>query len=187
MGTLAAYGEKGDVFRFFEIDPAVINVAQDTRFFTYLSQSQAQIDVVTGDGRLSLEKEQESGAPLYDMIVIDAFSGDSIPTHLISRESIDLYLSLLKEDGLLGFHITNRHINLEPVLAQAARSLHLSAAIIQAKAADDFGADSTWVLFTRDAELLNSPSLAPVKRDLLFDPAIQLWTDDYSNLFQVLW
>ncbi len=152
VGTLAAYGEKGDVFRFFEIDPAVINVAQDTRFFTYLSQSQAQIDVVTGDGRLSLEKEQESGAPLYDLIVIDAFSGNSIPTHLLSRKSIDLYLSLLKEDGMLGFHITNRHIDLEPVLAQAARSLHLSAAIIQAKAADNFGANSTWVLFTHDAE-----------------------------------
>lgn len=187
VGTLAAYGEEGDTFRFFEIDPAVIEIAQDTRYFTYLSQSNARVEVVAGDGRLSLEKEQKNGDAQYDILVIDAFSGDSIPTHLVSSEAVELYLSLLKEDGLIGFHITNRHLNLEPVLARAAESLDLEAAVVQTKAADDFGADSTWVLVSRDPALLASPALAKAKRSPVANPAIRLWTDDFSNLFQVLW
>jgi hypothetical protein len=188
VGTLAAYAQEGDTFRFFEIDPDVIRVAEDERYFTYLSQSPGTMQVIAGDGRLSLERELSASttAP-YDILIIDAFSGDSIPTHLISHEAIDLYLALLGEDGVLAFNITNRHINLEPVLAQAGKTFHLQAGIIEDNTKDPFAADSVWVLFSQDPKFFETPAISSVQRALVPEPSIHLWTDDYSNLFQVLW
>jgi hypothetical protein len=114
-GTLAAYGERGDVFRFYEINPAVTQVAH--QFFTYLADSKARVEIALGDGRIQLENELlESGSQQFDLLVIDAFSSDAIPAHLLTAECVALYLRHLKTDGLLLVHLSNRYVNLRPVI-----------------------------------------------------------------------
>lgn len=189
VGTLASYGQPGDTIRFYEIDPAVVHYAQDTRYFHYLSDSQAQVELVLGDARLSLERElQQAGSQQYDLFVVDAFSGDSIPAHLISAEAIALYQQHLAEGGVLAFHISNRHLNLEPVLALAGQHFNLPGTFVyQPKPAEPLGAPSSWVLFSQDKRLFEAAEIAAIRRDLQTRPGIRLWTDDYGNLFQLLW
>jgi len=188
VGTLAAFGRAGDTIRFYEIDPDVIRFAEDTRYFTYLKDSPAKVEIIPGDGRLSIERElRESHPQEYDIFVIDAFSGDSIPMHLISAEAIELYLAHLREGGVLAFNITNGHINMEPVLALAAEHFGMPAVYLaQPDPKEELSAASTWVLFSSQAGLFDSPGFASIKRELRKTPGIRLWTDDYSNLFQVL-
>ena len=188
VGTITSYGRQGDLVKFYEIDPAVIQYAKDTRYFTYLAESKAELAIVVGDGRLSLEREMAQNQPQdFDIFVIDAFSGDSVPSHLISIEAIQLYLDHLKPDGALAFHITNRHIDLEPVLALAAEQLNLPGAIIvQDAPTGPMSSASTWVLLTRNQALLNAPEIAAIKRDMQKKPGVRIWTDDFGNLFQVL-
>lgn len=189
VGTIASYGRPGDTIRYYEIDPNVIAYARDSRYFSFLSDSSARVDIILGDARLSMERELSQNEPQgFDILVIDAFSSDSIPTHLLTKEAIQLYLSHLKPDGILAFNISNRHINLEPVLALAGEHFGLSAVLIaQADQKNQLSAPSVWVLFSRNAELFRSPGIAALARQLRKMPAIRLWTDDYSNLFQVLW
>ncbi len=188
VGVLASYGQPGDVIRFYEIDPHVIQYAQDTRYFHFLSDSKAQIDMVLGDGRMSLERElEEGGSQQYDLLVLDAFSGDSIPAHLVSREAIELYQKHLAPGGVLAFNISNRHINLEPVLALAGQHFNLPGVLLQQqKPTELLGATSTWVVFSPEPRLFDVPDIAALKRDLKTIPGIHMWTDDYGNLFQVL-
>ena len=117
-GTMAAYGEPGQQMTFFEINPAVVDVARDPQLFTYLRDSRADVHVVVGDGRLGLQAEP---ATSYDMIVLDAFSSDSIPVHLLTREAIQMYADRLRPGGILVFHITNITFDLRPVLRAGSR------------------------------------------------------------------
>ena len=125
VGTLAVYGREGDVYRFWEISPEVIGVATNADYFTFLSQSKAKVEIVEADGRLALEQERHAGGERYDILVIDAFTGDSVPTHLITKEAFQLYVDLLKDDGILALHVSNWHIDLWPTMKAAAKEFGL--------------------------------------------------------------
>jgi len=200
IGTLATYGRPGDRFRFYEIDPAVIRLARDERHFTYLAQSSAEIEVVEGDARISLAAERARGsAPGMDFLIVDAFSSDAIPVHLLTREAIALYRDALGEDGLLAFHVSNRHFDLVPVLGRLGDDAGLSVVAIEtASMVGQLSAAATWVFLSEDEERIRSlAQLAMARRAELHLPphGIQvrrpppevlartpLWTDDYSDL-----
>jgi SAM-dependent methyltransferase len=180
VGTLAAYAEAGDVFRFYEINPLVVDYAR--RYFTFLGDSAGKIDVVLGDGRLALEREQPQN---YDLLVIDAFSGDSIPAHLLSREAFALYYRHLAPDGVLALHVSNEHLDLAPVVGSIARSTGWRAQLIIDSTAGDGRMASIWVVVSRDLPVLPGTEFA--RRAVPLQPAHpRPWTDDYSNLFQAL-
>jgi hypothetical protein len=182
-GTVAAYGRPGERFTFFEIDPEVVRIAEDRRFFTYLSDSPARIRTVTGDGRLNLAR-QEPGS--YSLILLDAFSSDAIPVHLMTEQAIGLYLSRLEPGGLLVFHISNRVFDLQPVLAEAAESLDLHAAVGTSNATADGATPTQWVAVSRDAAVIDRLQ----DRSTLWSPLDPdrrvRWTDDYSSVLSVL-
>lgn len=180
-GTLAAYAEPGDLFRFYEINPLVESLARTQ--FSYLADCRGQTEVILGDGRLSLEREPPQG---YDLLVIDAFSGDAIPVHLLTTQALELYFRHLKPGGLLALHLTNTHLNLVPVVGGLARRLGKHGLLIANEDNQELGvARSTWaVLSTQplDApELQDIPPPEPQARS-----PVRVWTDDYSNLFQIL-
>ena len=201
IGTLAAYGRPGDRFRFYEIDPAVIRLARDERFFTNLAISRAQVEVVEGDGRIALASERDRGElPRFDFLVIDAFSSDAIPMHLLTREAVALYLQALKEDGLLAFHVSNRHFDLVPVLDRLGDDAGLRVASIESDWLPRYlSASSMWVLLGRDEERIQAlvRFAEEQKSELDLPPdaiktgrpapgslaGIPLWTDDHSDLF----
>ncbi len=181
VGTYAAYGRAGDFVKFYEIDPNVLALARS--HFTYLSQGPAQVDVALGDARLTLEREAPQN---FDVLAIDAFSSDSIPTHLITVEAVEVFLKHLKADGVLAFHVSNRFLDLPPVLDAIANHHKLQAMMVEDPAQTDNGlhSSSTWVLLTR-----NSGAFVPLAGQLIAlppQPTWRLWTDDYSNLTQVL-
>jgi SAM-dependent methyltransferase len=180
-GTLASYGREGDYFRFYEINPLVLKLARTE--FTFLNDSKAKIDVAMGDARLSLEKEKPEN---FDVLAVDAFSSDSIPVHLLTREAMQIYRRHLAPGGILAVHISNRYLDLQPVLQGETKALGLVARMIdndEDESQDVFSA--TWVLITEPApgftpeEIQRSSEIASAK-------TIRLWTDDYSNLFQIL-
>jgi SAM-dependent methyltransferase len=168
-GTLAVYGRKGDSFRFYEINPVVIRIA--SQYFHFLDGSPAQTEVVAGDGRLALEKEPPNS---FDVIVLDAFSDDSIPVHLMTREAFAGYFRVLKSDGILAIHLTNRYLDLEPVVESLAASFHKGVVPVHNRAQPDLQ------ILAADWDLLSGRAN---ERDR---PTTRMWTDDYSNLFQVL-
>jgi len=180
-GTLAAYGRAGDYFRFYEINPLVLHLA--TTEFTFLKICQARLDVELGDARLSLERETPQN---LDVLALDAFSGDAIPVHLLTREALALYFRHLKPDGVLAVHVSNKYLDLQPVVTATAASLHKDAAEVDTEdeANDVFGA--TWVLVTADHAFFKQPlvrTAAVIKKP----PAgVRPWTDDYSDLFRIL-
>jgi hypothetical protein len=181
-GTLAAYGRPGDRYRFYEIDPNVERLSREE--FRFVPESRASVAVVLGDGRLALEREPPGR---FDLLVVDAFTSDAIPVHLLTREAFALYSSHLAEDGILAVHVSNRYLALSPVVRLAAESIGKEAR--QVDTADDpedgnvFGA--TWVLVSGRKGLfergpLSSASEIPVR------PGQRAWTDGYSNLFGAL-
>jgi hypothetical protein len=180
-GTLASYGREGDYFRFYEINPLVLQLAR-TEFF-FLNECKAKLDVAMGDARLSLEREPRQD---FDVLAVDAFSSDSIPVHLLTREAMDLYFQHLKQDGILAVHISNRYLDLQPVLAGETKATGRVARLVDNEEDDSQDVfSSTWVLirnpqpgFTAE-ELQHSAEVASTR-------AVRLWTDDYSNLFQIL-
>ncbi|MDH3538440.1 MAG: hypothetical protein OEP52_00465, partial [Acidimicrobiia bacterium] len=180
-GTLAAYSRPGDVFTFFEIDPAVVGLATNPDLFTYVSEAAGSIEFVLGDGRIMLERQDEQ----YDTIVMDAFGSDSIPTHLLTREAIDVYLEHLRTNGLLLIHISNRHLDLEPVLGRLADDAGLAARVRRHTpspgALEEGAAPSTWVAFARSAEDLDG--LTSQWQAARVDGP--LWTDSYTSLLGV--
>ncbi|MGE3409170.1 MAG: spermidine synthase [Pirellulales bacterium] len=185
VGTLAAYGQENDYLRFYEINPDVVRVAQEE--FSFLADCPAKTDVVLGDARISLERELPQA---FDLLALDAFSGDAIPTHLLTREALQVYLRHLKPDGALVVHITNRHVDLVPVLRALAEHCGLQMATIETSSQLDAGITaSTWAILTNDRELLHSPavqaatSAGPREKQYAHCP---LWTDDYSNIFQIM-
>jgi spermidine synthase len=188
-GTLAAYGNEKDTIRFYEINPAVVRIAQgEGGYFTYLKDSKAVIEVVLGDARLSLEREYDMNGSLdYDLIVVDTFSSDSIPVHLLTKEAFELYLSHLQPDGILAVHISNIHLNLEPVVSKLAESLKLEAVLVSSGTTREGSSSAVWILLSENPEIFAQQNfqhlnVAPEGRAQDF----RLWTDDYSNLFQIL-
>jgi len=183
VGTIATYGRARDVFRFYEIDAQVPIIARE--YFSFLKESQAKIDIVMGDARLSIEREAPQG---YDVLAVDAFSGDAIPAHLITREAVQLFRRHLAKGGILAYHVSNRYLDLSPVLGMIAGAEKMAALQI-----DDFKeigdsnpikSPSTWVLLSE-----NAVTLAPLQefgKEPAAKPGWRMWTDDYHNLFQVL-
>jgi hypothetical protein len=186
-GTLAAYGRPGQRFTYYEIDPAVIRIARDPRFFTYIADSKARIETVPGDGRLSLGREPDGK---FGLLVLDAFSSDAIPVHLLTREAVEIYFRKLAPDGVLAMHLTNHYMRLPPVVGAIAQSLGLAALlrvdrVETPKEAFEGKDGSTWVILARDPARLEALSRDPRWVALDADPRY-LWTDDYSNVLLVL-
>ena len=184
-GTIAAYGRAGDLYRFYDIDSRVIQVALHE--FTYLRDSAARIELALGDARLTLEREPPRR---FDVLAVDAFSSDAIPVHLITREALGTYLQHVKPGGIVAFHVSNRFLDLIPVVARLAREHGAHAVLVR----DDDDEEeysrksrSDWVLVSRDPAALKREAI--VKRGAV--PAedradLRTWTDDYSNLIQIL-
>lgn len=182
-GTLAVYGRSGDTMRMYEINDQVLDLAE--RHFSYLRDSPARIVSVLGDGRLMLEREAPQG---YDLLAMDAFSGDSIPTHLVTLEAFDAYARHLRPDGLLAVHITNTYLDLRPVMAAAAEHLGRVALLLELQRGhgDPFCRRSSWVVFvTPDQARALPPSLQGAEV-LQPKPGFRPWTDTFSNLFDIL-
>jgi hypothetical protein len=184
-GTLAAYGKAGDRYRFYEINPAVADIAR--RYFTFLADSAAQVDVAIGDGRLLL---QRPGEPRFDVLAIDAFSGDSIPVHLLTREAVALFFERLLPHGVLALHVSNRHLDLRPVVARIAADRGLQLAYVEDKVEQGDGeqkSSSDWILLARDRAVLDLDLVRDGSSELPDRaPALRLWSDDYSNIVQVM-
>ncbi len=186
VGTIASYGRAGDVYRFYDINPDVITLSTGPgRLFTYLADSPARVEIVSGDARLSLERER--GQPAFDVLAVDAFTSDAIPVHLLTREAVEVYLArLARPDGILALHISNRQLDLEPVVRSVARSLALPICVVDRNEREGAVWATTWVLLSRDPAVLALPDIARacVRREA--GPSVRLWTDDYSNLFSVI-
>ncbi len=180
-GTLAAYGSKGDVYRFYDINPGVIDVAK--RDFTYLGSSDATIELPLGDARLKLDREAPQQ---FDVLAVDAFSSDAIPVHLITREAVEIYLKHMKPDGVIAFHVTNRYLDLVPVVEGIANALGLHAVWVTDAGGDPLGNSSSWVLIARDPVRLNHPRIAEATLGITSRRDWRVWTDDFNNLLQVL-
>jgi hypothetical protein len=184
-GTLATYGQQGDRIRFYEISPNVAQLARS--HFTFLSNSAAQVDVVLGDGRLSLERELAQG---FDLLVLDAFSGDSIPTHLLTDEAMATYLRHLARDGVIAIHVSNSHLDLEPVVRALAEKHGLTALLVPPQQMDtSLGKlPSIWMLLSASQTFLEKPDIALLV-NAPFNQAAGarlLWTDAWSSILPIL-
>jgi hypothetical protein len=181
-GTTAAYGKARDTFRFYEIDPQVVRIANG--WFSYLKQTPATTEIVLGDARLSLESEPPQE---FDVLVVDAFSGDAIPVHLLTREAFALYSRHLKPNGVLAVHISNTYVDLAPVVKLLAEDANYAYREITS-GDDDPGLISAadWVLVTRNQEFLNIPETFAGSQNIEVPEKLRVWTDDDNNLFQVL-
>jgi SAM-dependent methyltransferase len=179
-GTLAAYGRSGDRFRFYEINPLVIELARSE--FTYLSDCEARVQVVPGDARLSLEREAPQQ---FDVLVVDAFSGDSIPVHLLTLQAFELYQRHLAPGGVLAVHVSNRFLDLPPVVVLAAKDRGLEARLVQSEAGLDASA-ATWMLLASDPGFFDDPAMQGAVRPAEPPASLRGWTDDYSNLIRII-
>jgi hypothetical protein len=183
-GTLAAYAEPGQRWIFYEIDPEVERIARDTRYFTHLPTCGERCQVVIGDARVSLQQHTD----MHDVIVLDAFSSDAIPIHLLTREAVELYLSRLNEGGVLAIHISNSHLDLAPVVGGLVRDLGLfGRAQFQARPArlDSGRYGSHWTVVAR-----TEAALGPLAGDTRWTPLRlrddRTWTDDFSNIWTAI-
>jgi spermidine synthase len=186
-GTLACYSDAGEHWTFYEIDPEVERIASNPKYFTFLQDSPADIKIALGDGRLSLQTEPDGQ---FGLMVLDAYNSDTIPLHLVTREAVALYLRKLAPNGVMAFHITNRHIDLEPVLAAIAQDAGVySLCRFDSATAEEFSrtgqTEAWWLVMTR-----NEPWLRLLARDKRWQPpqtkpGVGLWTDDYESVFSV--
>ena len=183
VGTIAAYGKPGDRYLFYEIDDAMVAAAH--RHFSFVEDSPATVEVALGDGRLLLQNE--SGRR-YDVMVIDAFNGDSIPVHLLTREAVALYRDRLKPGGVIALHISNSHLDLRLVVARIAADLGLQMAWISDGGIqdDESVAVSDWILLETDRNVLDLPPIREATTPLPPLAGGRTWTDDYSNVPQVM-
>ena len=183
-GTASAYAAEGEQWTFYEIDPGIERIARDRRYFTYLSDSPARIRVVLGDARLSMARERGPG---YHMILLDAFSSDAIPTHLLTREALDVYLDRLAPGGLLAVHISNRYFDLEPVVAAMAKERGLAARVGSGPANRNgrYENYAIWMILARSESDLGALATDPRWLAAHASPDVRPWTDDYSSLLTV--
>jgi hypothetical protein len=181
-GTIAAYGNPGDTIRFYEINRAVEDIARS--YFTYLGDSPAATEVVLGDARVSLAAEPPQR---YDVLVIDAFSGDAVPAHLMTRQAMEIYRRHLAPGGIVAFHVSSQFLALAPVVAQLARNAGMQAVrVIDREDPSRLVLDSDWVLVTANAEFLANPAVVRARQPIAVPAGLRLWTDDYSSLFPIL-
>jgi hypothetical protein len=189
IGVIASYGQPGDVFRFYEINPDVIRIAEgEDGYFSFLTDSQADIHVIPGDARVSLERELASDGPQdFDLLVLDTFSGDAMPVHLLTQEAFEIYLEHLKQDGIIAINVSNRYFDLDLEVYRLADALGLSAALIEDKGDGIQSYDSVWMLLARAPDPLVLPAIASRTAQRPPIPAsLPAWTDDFSNLLQIL-
>ncbi len=204
VGALAGYGRRGDEIVFYEIDPEVVAVARESGHFDYMTASEADIEVVLGDGRLSLEQELKGiGSRQFDVLVMDAFSSDAIPVHLLTREAFGVYLQHLESDGLLAVQASNRHLLLSPLISRLGASVGLHSLQVQNRNIPGYSSgQSRWVLLSRDPSAIDrleakirarmryagvrEPQVTLLRPEPTDLDAAPLWTDDYSNILSVL-
>jgi hypothetical protein len=176
-GTLAAYAREGDFYRFYELNPAVVRLAKSE--FAYLSDSPANVDIILGDGRLSLEREPPQN---FDVLLLDAFSSDAVPAHLLTREAMAGYLRHLSGNGILAVNVTNRALDLESVVAATAPLLGLNGCTVRTgENPEILRTSATWVLLSRDGHGCEAPSTTLVNR-----AGIQAWTDESTSIWPIL-
>ena len=182
-GTTAVYGRPGDRHRFYEINPQVIALAQ--REFSFLRNAQARTELVLGDARLTLEREAPQG---FDVLAVDAFSGDSVPTHLLTREAMAVYLRHMRADGVIALHISNTHLALAPVVEAVARDAGLAAVQVRLAGTDKdiTRSPSDWVLVARNPAVLQHAAIGPAAQPIVTQPGLRVWTDDHNDLLSVL-
>ncbi len=181
-GTVAAYGNAGDLIRFYEINPLVERLAR--HWFTFLHDSGAKTEVVLGDARLSLAAEAPQR---FNVIVVDAFSGDAIPVHLLTREALALYRRHLQPDGIIAFHVSNQYINLEPVVAAIANNAGLQAVSVHSHGDPQNGLYyADWILVTANEGFLHQPEIVNNGFPTALRTDVRLWTDNYSSVFPLL-
>ena len=189
IGVVSAYGFEDDLFRFYEVNPDVIRIAEgEGDYFSYLENSDAIIEVVEGDARVSLEQELlTTGSQEYDLLILDTFSGDTMPLHLLTKEAFEIYLDHLTDDGIMAINVSNRLFNLSLPIYMLADALDLQAVMIESPGDGIQSYDSAWMLLTNNQEFL-------LRQNILLNTAerpsipdnLRLWTDDFSNLFQIL-
>jgi hypothetical protein len=179
-GSLAAYGRPGDVFHFYDINPQVADLAR--REFSFLQDSDAQVDITLGDARLTLEREPSQS---FDVLAIDAFSSDSIPIHLLTVEAMDVYLKHMKRDGVIAFHVSNRFFDLAPVVRLNAERHGLKAALLVDNPEDADLSKSDWVLVTANDAVLEHDEVVAMTEDPSDLPGLRPWTDNDHNLFKI--
>jgi SAM-dependent methyltransferase len=178
-GTLAAYGRAGDRLEFYDINPLVVDIARN-RFF-YIADSPAHIDISLGDARLTMEQQPSQR---FDMLVVDAFSGDAIPVHLLTAEAFKIYWKHLKPDGVLAVHVSNRYLKLVPVVKAAADNLGYEARLVNNPDDDSLGVfQSDYVLVSNRAGFFSDPLLDKQAMPIGATAGMRLWTDDYSNIW----
>ncbi len=186
VGTLAAYARTNDYLHFYEIDPEVLRVA--TNRFTYLPHCKGKVECTLGDARLSLEREPSQQ---FDLLALDAFSSDSIPVHLLTREAFVMYDRHLKTNGVIAVHISNKNLDLEPVLANVARECHYQMAVIESNTEQPhpfWKLEAGWILLTRNPAFLDSPNIRKaIKPPEAHPKKVPLWTDDFTSLYQILY
>ena len=180
-GTLAAYGARGDTYRFYDINPAVVRLARQD--FTFLGDSEATVETALGDARLTLEREAPQQ---FDVLAIDAFSSDAIPVHLITVEALDVYRRHMKPDGVIAFHVTNRFLDLVPIVEALGKARAMRVAWIPDDGDDVLASRSDWVLLAAGGDVLDRPLVHDVDTPIKSQPEWRLWTDDFNNLYQVL-
>ena len=182
-GTLAAYGRSGDTIRIYEINPLVLEIAHSE--FTYLGDTPAHVETVLGDGRLSLEREPSQQ---FDVLVMDAFSGDSVPVHLITREAFQTYLRHLKPGGILAVNVSNKHLDLRPVMERGAAAVGRIALFYSYEASeeDSLCKNADWVLIVEPSVRETQPKLYAAGQVLKPYAGFRAWTDDFSNMFRIL-
>jgi hypothetical protein len=187
-GSIATYGQPGQRITYYEIDPLVERIARDPRYFTFLRDSPAEVEVVLGDARLTLARAPQAH---YDLLILDAFSSDAIPIHLVTREAHQLYLDKLAEEGVLALHISNRYLNLRPVLARLAREAGVECWVCRdariSEAEQKEGKfTSVWVVMARRYQDVGTLLETPRWQPLVAQPDDPLWSDDFSNILAVM-
>ena len=203
-GTLAAYGREGDLFRFYEIDPAVVRIAAKGGLFRFLEFSKAKIETVVGDGRLALVHERARGVEQnFDILILDAFSSDSVPVHLLTREALEAYQAALGPDGMIVMHVSNQHLQLMPQVARQGADAGFSAlGLVNNPSPKHRSTASQWVFLLHGQNSIHAfadrirdqwkrlglrPSDLEVQITMPGDnPSIPVWTDDYSDLASVV-
>jgi hypothetical protein len=179
-GTIAAYGRLGDDYRFYEINPGVVTIAN--RDFTYLADTKAKVHISLGDARLNLEREP---ARRFDVLAIDAFSSDAIPMHLITVEALDVYEKNIVPEGVIAFHVSNRYLDLKPVVSAIAAARGFSVAWI-CETYNDGSTRSDWLLLTKDKSLFTKPEIRDGVREIPPRPGRRAWSDDFNTILQSL-
>jgi SAM-dependent methyltransferase len=183
-GTMAGWAQPGDLYKFYEINPQVIELAETE--FGYLKECRAKVELVLGDGRLALEREPPQG---FDLLAADAFSSDSVPMHLITREALQEYMRHVRPGGVVVFNVTNRYLDLAPIVRRLAESLNLHARIVSHQPTDEeysIYSSTDFVLVSADPKLFDRPPLAGVAEEIPIPRKVSVWTDDFNNLLEAL-